>query len=326
MKAGGAPVWLPRTGASAALHGWVGGSACPQRVPAYGGSAGPQRVPAYGRSACPQRVPAYVGSARIGGVTTAKTLVFLHAHPDDEALLTAGTMARAAAEGNRVVLVVATDGAEGLASSAMSAGGLAARRSAELDASAAALCVHRVVRLPYADSGLHGDAVALPGGTVPFCAAPVDEVAAAVAEVLRAEHADVLVSYDANGGYGHPDHVRVHEIGLLAADLAGTPRLFEATAPRDLMAKAVRAAAKVYRFPPEFDPTSFERAFTASADITHRVDVTRFLDSKRASMAAHASQGTADDGPRSLSVFLALPRPLYARVFGTEYYVLRSGR
>ena len=65
------------------------------------------------------------GSGRIAGVTT---LVFLHAHPDDEALLTAGTMARAAAEGQRVVLVVATDGAEGLASSDMAAGGLAARR------------------------------------------------------------------------------------------------------------------------------------------------------------------------------------------------------
>jgi LmbE family N-acetylglucosaminyl deacetylase len=254
---------------------------------------------------------------------TAKTLVFLHAHPDDEALLTAGTMARAAAEGNRVVLVVATDGAEGLASSDMSAGGLAARRRAELEASAAALCVHRVVWLPYADSGLHGDAVAAPGGLVPLCAAPVAEVVSAVADVLREESADVLVSYDANGGYGHPDHVRVHEVGALAASMAGTPRLFEATAPRDLMARAVKAASRVYRFPPEFDPTSFDRAFTASADITHRVDVTRFLDSKRASMAAHVSQATADSGPRTLSVFLKLPRPLYAKVFGTEYYVER---
>jgi len=119
------------------------------------------------------------------------TLVFLHAHPDDEALLTAGTMARAAAEGQRVVLVVATDGAEGLASSDMSAGGLAARRAAELDASAAALGVHRVVRLPYADSGLHGDAVQQPGGPLPWCAAPFDEAVEAVAAVLREERADV---------------------------------------------------------------------------------------------------------------------------------------
>ncbi len=253
----------------------------------------------------------------------AKTLVFLHAHPDDEALLTAGTMARAVAEGQRVVLVVATDGAEGLASSDMAAGGLAARRSTELDRSAAALGVHRVVRLPYADSGLHGDAVQQPGGAVPWCAAPLEEAASAVADVLREESADVLVTYDANGGYGHPDHIRVHEAGAIAADLAGTPSLFEATAPRDLMARAVRTAAKVYPFPPEFDPTSFDRAFTASAEITHRVDVRRFLDAKRASMAAHASQATADDGPRTLSVFLKLPRPFYAKVFGTEYYVHR---
>jgi len=253
------------------------------------------------------------------------TLVFLHAHPDDEALLTAGTMARAAAEGQRVVLVVATDGAEGLASSDMAAGGLAARRAAELDASAAALGVHRVVRLPYADSGLHGDAVQAPGGPVPWCAAPLDECVAAVADVLREERADVLVSYDANGGYGHPDHVRVHEVGALAAEAAGTPYLFEATAPRDLMVKAIRAVGRVYRFPPEFDPTTFERAFSASADITHRVDVRRYIGAKRASMAAHASQATADSGDRTLAAFLRIPRPIYREVFGTEYFIRRRG-
>jgi LmbE family N-acetylglucosaminyl deacetylase len=252
------------------------------------------------------------------------TLVFLHAHPDDEALLTAGTMARAAAEGQRVVLVVATDGAEGLASSDMSAGGLAARRAAELDASAEALGVHRVVRLPYADSGLHGDAVQQPGGPVPWCAAPLEECVAAVADVLREERADVLVSYDANGGYGHPDHLRVHSVGAAAAAAAGTPVLFEATAPRDLMVKAIKAVGLVYRFPPEFDPTTFERAFSASADITHRVDVRRYIDAKRASMAAHASQATADSGDRTLAAFLRIPKPLYREVFGTEYFIRRS--
>ncbi|MGD9957157.1 MAG: PIG-L deacetylase family protein [Candidatus Nanopelagicales bacterium] len=251
------------------------------------------------------------------------TLVFLHAHPDDEALLTAGTMARAAAEGQRVVLVVATDGAEGLASSDMSAGGLAARRAAELDASAAALGVHRVVRLPYADSGLHGDAVQAPGGPMPWCAVPLMEGVESVAEVLREEAADVLVSYDANGGYGHPDHVRVHSVGAAAAAAAGTPVLFEATAPRDLMVKAIKAVGLVYRFPPEFDPTTFERAFSASADITHRVDVRRYIEAKRASMAAHASQATADDGDRTLAAFLRIPKPIYREVFGTEYFIRR---
>jgi LmbE family N-acetylglucosaminyl deacetylase len=180
-----------------------------------------------------------------------------------------------------------------------------------------------LVSLGYADSGLHGDATAAAGGTQPLCRAPLEESAGALADVLREESADVMVTYDPNGGYGHPDHVRVHELSLRAAELAGTPRVFEATVPRDLLLRGIRMAAKVYRFPPEFDPASFETAFTASADITHRVDVRRYLDAKRASMAAHASQATADDGDRTLAAFLRMPRPLFRRVFGTEYYVER---
>ena len=248
-----------------------------------------------------------------------KTLVFLHAHPDDEALLTSGTMARASAEGQRVVLVVATDGAAGLASSSMSVD-LAARRAEELDESARVLGVHRLVRLGYADSGLHGDEEQQPGGPLPLCRAPLEEAASRVAEILVEEDADVLVSYDRNGGYGHPDHVRVHEIGVRAAELAYTPRVYEATIPRDLLVRAIKAAGKVYRFPPEFDPTSFERAYSASSDITHRVDVRRYIDAKRASMAAHASQATADDGDRTLAAFLRMPKPLFRKVFGTEWY------
>ena len=253
----------------------------------------------------------------------AKTLVFVHAHPDDEALLTAGTMARAAAEGQRVVLVVATDGAAGLASSDMHAGGLAARRQAELEESCRALGVHRLVPLGYADSGLHGDAAQVDDGPVPLCAAPLAESAQRLADVLVEEDADVLVTYDPNGGYGHPDHVRVHQLGVRAAEIAGTPQVFEATVPRDLLLRGIRLASKVYRFPPEFDPTSFEHAFTASADVTHRVDVRRYSDAKRASMAAHASQATADEGDRTLAAFLRMPKPLYRKVFGTEYYRLR---
>ena len=252
----------------------------------------------------------------------AKTLVFVHAHPDDEALLTAGTMARAVAEGQRVVLVVATDGGAGLASTELTVD-LAARRAAELEESCRAIGVHRLVSLGYADSGLHGDADQQPGGPQTLCGAPLEESASALAAVLVEEDADVLVTYDANGGYGHPDHVRVHELGVRAAEIAGTQTVFEATVPRDLLLRGIRLASKVYRFPPEFDPTSFERAFTASADITHRVDVRRHLDAKRASMAAHASQATADDGDRTLAAFLRMPRPLYRRVFGTEWYVER---
>ena len=249
------------------------------------------------------------------------TLVFFHAHPDDEALLTAGTMARAAAEGHRVVLVVATDGAAGLAASGY--GDLGAVRSRELATSAAALRVARTVSLGYGDSGLHGDMVRDDGGPARLCATPLPEAADRLADVLREESADVLVTYDANGGYGHPDHVRCHHVAVAAAETAGTRRVFEATVPRDLLLRGIRLAAKFYRFPPEFDPEAFARAYTASADITHRVDVRRYLPAKRAAMAAHASQATADGGDRTLAAFLRMPKPLYAAVFRTEWYRLR---
>ncbi|MEI6229374.1 MAG: PIG-L family deacetylase [Actinomycetes bacterium] len=256
-------------------------------------------------------------------LSSARTLVFFHAHPDDEAFLTAGTMARATKEGQRVVLVVATDGAAGLASQNLS-DSLASIRAAELDESACILGVHRTIRLGFADSGLHGDEEQQDGGAMPLCRASIEEVAEKLAEILREENADVLITYDPNGGYGHPDHVRVHDVSVRAAEIADTPYVFEATAPRDLIVKALKLVSTVYTFPPEFDPTSFERAFSASAEITHRVNVRGYIDQKRASMRAHSSQATADSGDRTLAAFLRIPKPIFRYVFGTEYYVLRT--
>ena len=253
-----------------------------------------------------------------------RTLVAFHAHPDDEALLTSGTMAKAAAEGHRVILVVATDGALGLASDDFRAGGdLSTVRLAEAQRSADALGVDRVEWLGYADSGHDGPVPQDPPGQVRFCRAPVEEAAERLAALLTAEDADVLLTYDARGGYGHRDHVRVHEVGARAAELAGTPRVLEATVPRDTIARAVRLAARVYPFPKEFDPTSFERAFTARADITHRVSVRGHIAAKRASMRAHASQASNDgsqSGDRTLAAFLRSPRPVYDLVFGREWF------
>jgi len=259
------------------------------------------------------------------------TIVAFHAHPDDEALLTAGTMARAAAEGHRVVLVLATDGGAGLAAPELSAdGGLGARRLEEARRSSAALGVARVEWLGYADSGSGAEPEPdLPGATR-FCRAPLEEAAERLAAVLTTERADLLLSYDANGGYGHRDHVRVHQVGARAAEIAGTPRVLEATVPRDTVVRALRLLGRVYRFPDEFDPTSFERAYSARADITHRVDVRRYVTAKRAAMRAHASQATGggaasvggggQTGDRTLAAFLRVPRPLYDLVFGREWF------
>lgn len=256
------------------------------------------------------------------------TLVAFHAHPDDEALLTSGTMARAAAEGHRVVVVVATDGDLGLTSREYAADGrLGERRLLELRRSAAALGAARVVYLGYADSGLGPHTDPDPPGRLRFVRAPVEEAAERLAALLREEDASVLLTYDRNGGYGHRDHVRVHEVGQRAAELAGTPRVLQATVPRDTIARAVHLAAKVYRFPPEFDLEGFTRAFSARAEVTHRISVWRYAARKRASMRAHASQSSADDGAdRTLAAFLRIPRPLFDLVFGREWYVDASRR
>ncbi len=245
----------------------------------------------------------------------ARTLVFVHAHPDDEALLTAGTMARAAREGNRVVLIVATDGEQGLAASDF-ADDLGAARREELAASAKALGVARTVMLGYPDSGLHGE------HADGFAHVGRFTVGRRIAEVCDEEDADVLVGYDPSGGYGHPDHLQVHRAVRTAQALcARPPRLFEATLPREPIARAGRLAARTGLAAEGFDPSEFDTAWTPKAEITHRVNVRDVLPQKAASLRAHASQATADGTTRTLAVLTRLPKPAQALLLGTEYYV-----
>lgn len=245
------------------------------------------------------------------------TLVAFHAHPDDEALLTSGTMAKAAAAGHRVVLVVATDGGLGLAAGQFrDDGDLGRRRLAELQRSAEALGVARVEHLGYADSGMTG----APAPNA-FVDAPVEQAATRLSAILREEQAQVLLTYEKNGGYGHRDHVHAHLVGLRAGELARTPRVLQATVPRDLLVGALKVVSKVYRFPDTFDMEVYERSFSARRQITHRIGVTRFARAKRASMRAHASQASADEGDRTLAAFLRIPRPLFDLVFGREWYL-----
>ncbi len=247
------------------------------------------------------------------------TLVSFHAHPDDEALLTAGTLARAAADGHRVVLVVATVGGAGLASAAVLAGGaLAERRRAELARSAAVLGCARVECLGYDDSGM---AEAPSGARQAFARADVEEAAARLAGILREEHADALTIYDPAGGYGHPDHVQVHHVGMRAARLASTPIVLEATVDRGRLQRALRLVSRLPGVPADFAPARLADAYTAPEALTHRVDVRGYARQKRAAMAAHASQATADSGVRTLGVLLRLPRPVFRWALGHEWYV-----
>ncbi len=250
------------------------------------------------------------------------TVVSFHAHPDDEALYTAGTLARAVADGHRVVLVVATVGESGLASPA-SPGDLPLgdRRLDELTASAREIGCARVVLLGYGDSGFYG--TANPDGQ-PFAYADVEEAAGKLAEVLVEEQADVLTTYDAAGGYGHADHKQVHRVGSRAAVLAGTPVVLEATADRDVLERVVRLLRAVrWALPGLFIPPA-ETAYTARRDITHRIDIRDQLSVKRAAIAAHVSQSTAPAGVRTLWLILKLPRPVFARAFRYEWFVERG--
>jgi LmbE family N-acetylglucosaminyl deacetylase len=250
-----------------------------------------------------------------------RTVVSFHAHPDDEALLTGGTLAKAAAEGHRVVLVTATSGGAGLAAEAVRADGtLAQRRVRELELAAAALGAHAVELLGYDDSGMDG---ARPGDT--FVRADVEEAAGRLATILEREGADVLTVYDRHGGYGHPDHVRVHEVGVRAAALAGTPVVLEATIDRDLLRRAVRLM-KAVRLGDGLQLPPLDRVYTPRSQLTHRIDVRRHVAAKRAAMQAHASQATADDADRTLAFFLRLPVPLFRLVFGREWFVAHGTR
>jgi LmbE family N-acetylglucosaminyl deacetylase len=251
----------------------------------------------------------------------ARTVVSFHAHPDDEALLTGGTLARAAAEGHRVVLVVATDGEAGLASEAGAGGDLRRTRATELMAAADALGCSRVVRLGLPDSGWRDSEQSGPGV---FSRLPVEVVARELIAILRQERANAVTIYDPAGGYGHPDHQQVHRVGRFAAGVAGTPIVLEATLPRERLYRAVRLAARVPGVLDSVDPDSFARAFTPRKQITHRVDVRSHLGAKRAAMQAHASQATSDLGPRTLALLLRLPGPVFALATGQEWFVQRG--
>ena len=252
------------------------------------------------------------------------TVVFVHAHPDDEALLTSGTMALLAAQGHRVVLVVATDGAAGLADAHAQNHDLATVRHAELEASAQVLGVTEVYWLGYGDSGLNAEVLPQPDAPMPLVYAEREQVVGRLASILRDEAAGIVIGYDQNGGYGHPDHIAVHEIVYEAAAAAGVPRILEATLPRDRFARAMHWFGWLHWLVKAFDATAFDDAFAAQREITHVIDVRSLTPVKRDSLRAHASQATGGAVPRTVSLLLRMPEWLYRRWFGREYFIERG--
>lgn len=275
----------------------------------------------------------------------ARRLLLVHAHPDDESINNGATMARYAAEGALVTLVTCTLGEEGevippeLAHLAADReDGLGAHRIGELAAAMAELGVsdHRFLGGPgrFRDSGMMG----VPQNHHPgaFWNTDVDEAAPYLVEVIRAVRPQVLVTYDPNGGYGHPDHIQAHRVAMRAADLAAEPAF-----RRDL--GDPHTIAKIYwnRVPRSVAEEGFARlraagggqlAFPGIADIgdipgvvddaeiTAEIDGTGYAAHKAAAMRAHATQ-IAVDGP-----FFALSNDLGQPLFTTEYYQLVRGR
>jgi LmbE family N-acetylglucosaminyl deacetylase len=258
------------------------------------------------------------------------TLVVFHAHPDDEAIATGGSMARASAEGHRVVLVVATGGEHGEVPGDLGEGEtLADRRRAETERSAAALGVHAIVWLGYVDSGMTGWEANLHEHS--FWKADVDEAAGRLADVLRAERADVLTIYDWHGNYGHPDHIKVHQVGsraeqIVADELPGL-RVFEATMNRDEIRRQMamaRESGEIF-VPPEeeggdeFDPDGpmddGNPMGMSEDELTLVVDVAPYVEQKRQAIAAHGSQVTDS------SFFLQMPHEAFTFAFGREWFI-----
>jgi LmbE family N-acetylglucosaminyl deacetylase len=250
------------------------------------------------------------------------TLVCFHAHPDDESIATGGTMAMAAAAGHRVVLVLATKGEHGEVDDGFLDEGetLGERRVKETHASAEVLGVAAVEFLGYVDSGMVDTPENQLEGS--FWTADVEEAAERLAEILRREQADVLTVYDANGNYGHPDHIQVHRVGVRAAELAGVDRVYEATVNRDEMVRRMREMREQGFFDdaPEGEVPDPEEMNLGVAEglLTTRIDVGEWLDAKRGSMRAHASQIAEQ------SFFLMMPDEAFAGAFGVEWYI-RTG-
>ncbi|HWS48327.1 MAG TPA: PIG-L family deacetylase, partial [Acidimicrobiia bacterium] len=187
-----------------------------------------------------------------------------------------------------------------------------------LHTAAAVIGVDRVEFLGYHDSGMAGEPTN--DHDHAFAQVAVDEAGARLAALLREERADVLTVYDEHGGYGHPDHIQVHRVGIRAAELAHTPRVYESTMNRDY----IRRLMEMHRDDmPSIDegapdPAEMDDFGSPEAIITTTVDVRDYVPQKREAMAAHASQIPPD------SFFLSMPPDAFREAFGYEWFIRRD--
>ncbi|WP_409469871.1 N-acetyl-1-D-myo-inositol-2-amino-2-deoxy-alpha-D-glucopyranoside deacetylase [Streptomyces sp. HC307] len=262
----------------------------------------------------------------------ARRLLLVHAHPDDESINNGATMAKYAAEGAHVTLVTCTLGERGevippeLAHLAGTA--LGEYRLRELTAAMSELGVEDFRLLGgvgrYRDSGMMG--LADNDDAACFWQADVDEAAARLVEVIREVRPQVLITYDPDGGYGHPDHIQAHRVAQRAAELAaaeGLPiaKIYWNRVPRTVAEKAFAGLQE------DLSGLPFPRAATLDdvpgvvddERVTTEIDGTAYAAAKAAAMRAHVTQIDVAEPYFALSNELAQP------VFTTEYYELVRG-
>jgi N-acetyl-1-D-myo-inositol-2-amino-2-deoxy-alpha-D-glucopyranoside deacetylase len=261
-----------------------------------------------------------------------RRLLLVHAHPDDESITTGATIARYAAEGAEVTVVTCTLGEEGeimaglpeLAGlGAWAADQLGGYRVAELKAACAALGVSRHRYLGgigrWRDSGMAGT----PSAAHPraFTGGSAEEQTAQLAEILDEVRPQVVVTYDSFGGYGHPDHIRAHEITMAAAPRAeSVARVFHVVTSSDAMRAglaALRAGETVYPVPPDD-----ELPVTPDEEITTTLDVAAYVPVKLAALRAHATQLTVVEGDVP---YFALTNELAQPIPAHDSFVLAHG-
>jgi N-acetyl-1-D-myo-inositol-2-amino-2-deoxy-alpha-D-glucopyranoside deacetylase len=249
------------------------------------------------------------------------TLLLVHAHPDDESISTGGAMLKARAGGRRVVLVTATRGEAGEIYNMdpeTTRPHLGEVRTKELETAARILGVNRGEFLDYRDSGMAGTAENEEPRS--FHQAPLEEAAGKLAAILREEKPDVVVTYDQDGTYGHPDHIKAHHVTNAALDLLEK----EGWRPRKLYYMAIpRSLMQQFReqLPEEAQQDNIGSRIIGTPDelVTTKVDVSEYVDRKRDAFRAHVSQNDPN------SWFTTMADQIYRLAFGTEYYALSRG-
>lgn len=245
----------------------------------------------------------------------------VHAHPDDEAIGTGGVLARYAAEGVRTVLVTCTNGELGDGPGnvkpddpAHDPAVVVPLRMTELEQACKVLSIGHLELLGYRDSGMMG----WPQNDAPdaFWQAHVDEAARPLVALMERYRPDVVVTYDANGFYGHPDHIQAHRITHAAASSTGIPqKIYHTAVGRKAIGEMYRRiqASGVDLGDEKIDPD--DPPFGVDDEtITTRIDVGAFIEPKRAAIVAHDSQAEN-------MFFLSLPNEAFRLAFSTESFV-----